>query len=155
MFNGILQTFLISMLPLIELRLGIPFGYARFDLPILVAGVVATLGTILSVALLLRCLPFFIKLSLKISFLKKILEKVFEKTRAKHSETVTHLGEIALVIFVAVPIPGSGGWGGALIAYLFGLSYWKALKFISIGLVFAAIIVGLLTIGIDKIIQLF
>ena len=155
MFNGILQTFLISMLPLIELRLGIPFGYARFDLHILLASIVATLGTILSVAILLRCLPIIIKLSLKVSFLKKILEKVFEKTRAKHSEKLIHLGEIALVIFVAVPIPGSGGWGGALIAYLFGLSYWKALKFISIGLVFAALIVALLTVGIDKIIQLF
>lgn len=155
MLDGILQTFLISMLPLVELRLGMPFGYARFDLPILIAGVVATLGTILSVALLLRCLPFLINLSLKVPFLKKIIEKVFEKTRAKHSEKVVHLGELALVIFVAVPIPGSGGWGGALIAYLFGLSYWKSLKFISIGLVFAGLIVGFLTVGIDKLIQLF
>jgi len=62
---------------------------------------------------------------------------------------------IALILFVAIPLPGSGGWTGALIAYLFGLSYWKSIKFITIGLAIAGVAVGLLTVGVDSLIGVF
>lgn len=155
MLNGILYTFWLAMLPLTELRLAIPFGYSHFDLDIWLAVFAGISGNILVVALILFILPFVIKLFWQVALFRGILEKIFSKTRNKYSGKISHWGEIALILFVAIPLPGSGGWTGALIAYLFGLSYWKSMKFISIGLIIAGFVVGLLTVGIDSFIQLF
>ena len=54
-------------------------------------------------------------------------------------------GDIALIVFVAIPLPGSGAWTGSLVAYLFGVKYKKALLLISIGVALSGIIVALLT----------
>lgn len=155
MLNGILHTFWLAMLPLTELRLAIPFGYAQFDLPIWVSVVTSFIGNLVIVALILLLLPAVVKLFWQVALFRGILEKIFSKTRNKYSGKISHWGEIALILFVAIPLPGSGGWTGALIAYLFGISYWKSMKFISIGLIIAGFVVGLLTIGVDNFIQLF
>jgi uncharacterized membrane protein len=143
------------MLPFVELRLGIPFGYIKFDLPIGTSLLAGTLGTIISVGFVLWLLPRIVKFLKRISFFRKILDKVFEKTRQDHSKKMLIWGEVFLVFFVAVPIPGSGGFSGALIAFLFGLPYWKSMKYISLGILFAGIIVSVLTVGIDGFINLF
>ena len=155
MWNGILTTFGLAMVPLTELRLAIPFGYAQFDLDIWTAVGAGILGNIFVVALILLLLPIVVNFFWKIALFRGILEKIFDKTRNKYSGKISHWGEIALILFVAVPLPGSGGWTGTLVAYLFGLSYWKSMKFISIGLVIAGVVVGLLTVGVDSLIGLF
>jgi len=155
MLNGIWQIFLTAMIPLTELRLAIPFGYAQFDLNIWLIVLAGILGNIFVVALVLLLLPLIVNFFWQIAVFREILEIIFKHTRHKYSGKISHWGEIALILFVAIPLPGSGGWTGALIAYLFGLSYWKSMKFISIGLTIAGVLVGLLTIGIDKFVNLF
>jgi uncharacterized membrane protein len=155
MINGIWQTFLAAMVPLTELRLAIPFGYAQFDLDIWTAVGAGILGNIFVVALILLLLPVIVKLFWQVELFRGILEKIFAKTRDKFAGKISKWGAIALILFVAVPLPGSGGWTGALVAYLFGLSYWKSMKFISIGLVIAGVLVGLLTVGVDSLIGIF
>jgi uncharacterized membrane protein len=155
MLSGFIQTFLISMLPFAELRLGIPFGYVEFNLPIWTAVTAGILGTIVSVAIVLSLLPSIVKQLKKFPFFKKFLEKLFHKTRNEHSKKVLLMGELFLMMFVAVPIPGSGGWSGVLIAFVFGLPYWKTMKFVSIGVILAGIIMGILTLGVGKIINIF
>ncbi len=155
MLNGFLQTFLISMLPFVELRLAIPVGYAKYDLPIWIAVIAGVLGTIVSVAIVLKLLPMLTKQFRRIPICKKFLEKLFSKTRTEHSKKVLLMGELFLMLFVAIPVPGSGGWTGVLIAFVFGLPYWKAMKFVSMGVLLAGVIMGFLTVGVDKIIQIF
>ena len=57
------------------------------------------------------------------------------------------MGDIFLVLFVSIPLPGSGAWSGSLIAFLFGVRYWTAVKLISAGVIISGIIVATLTIG--------
>ena len=73
-------------------------------------------------------------------------KRILEKTRAKHSHKMEVMGDIFLVTFVAIPLPGSGAWTGVLIAYLFGIPYKKALTLISIGVFFSGVIIALLTL---------
>jgi uncharacterized membrane protein len=135
------------MTPMLELRAAIPLGYFRFHLSIIEATIVSILGVIVSTMVVLYLLPFFVDFFKKrIPFLHKILDKIFQKTRAEHSKKIEILGDIFLITFVAIPLPGSGGWTGALIAYLFGTPYKKAIKLVSIGVIFSGIIVAALTL---------
>lgn len=72
-----------------------------------------------------------------------------DKTHAKHSHKMDIIGDIALISFVAIPLPGSGAWTGVLVAYLFGVPYKKSLFLISTGIVLSAIIVSFITLFAD------
>ena len=147
MFWPYLKTFFWSMTPMLELRAAIPLGYFHFHLSILEATVISILGVIVSTMVVLYLLPFVIDfLKQRIPFLHKILEKIFKKTHAEHSKKIEILGDIFLITFVAIPLPGSGGWTGVLIAYLFGIPYKRAIKLVSIGVVISGIIVAALTL---------
>jgi uncharacterized membrane protein len=143
-----LYTLLWSFTPLLELRASIPLGYWQFGLSIYEAVGISILGGILTTIVVLWGLPIGEKIAERlIPPLHKILEKIYAKTRAKHSEKIERLGAAFLVIFVAIPLPGSGAWSGSLIAYLFGVPRKKALILIGLGVCLSGVIVGLLTIS--------
>ncbi len=147
MFWSYLKTFLWSMTPMLELRAAIPLGYFRFHLSIIEATVISILGVIVSTMIVLYFLPFVVDfLKREIPFLHNILDKIFKKTRAEHSKKMEILGDIFLITFVAIPLPGSGGWTGVLIAYLFGMPYKKSIRLVSLGVVVSGIIVAVLTL---------
>jgi uncharacterized membrane protein len=79
-----------------------------------------------------------------VPFLKKILEKLFERTRRK-SKLVEKYEELGLMLFVSIPLPVTGAWTGSLAAYIFGLSFWKSIMFILFGVMFAGVLVTILT----------
>lgn len=143
-----LYTFFISMIPVFELRASIPLGYLQWDLSIGWATGVSILGNILIGLGILWFLPkvilFFDK---RILIVRKFFQWLFEKTRAKYHKKWVLLGETLLVIFVSLPIPGCGVWLGAFLAYVFGVKTKTAALLLSIGVVFAGIIVSLLTLG--------
>ncbi len=85
-------------------------------------------------------------------FFNKFFTKLFNKTKNKHEEAIIKYGAVFLIIFVAIPLPGSGGWTGSLLAFLFGFKYWKAMGYITIGLTMAALII---TVGINGAVGLF
>jgi len=135
------------MAPMLELRAAIPLGYFRFHLSIIEATIISILGVIVSTMIVLYLLPFFVDFLQKhIPVFHKILDKIFQKTRKEHSKKIEILGDIFLITFVAIPLPGSGGWTGVLIAYLFGIPYKKAITLVSIGVVASGIIVAALTL---------
>ncbi len=145
---GYFNTFLWSLTPFLELRAAIPLGYLRFDLSIFEATFVSILGVILTVAILIILLPIFVNFFEKhIPLFHRIMQAIFARTRAKHSHKMEILGDIFLVILVSLPLPGSGGWTGALLAYLFGVPPKKAFLLISLGVIFSGIIVAGLTIS--------
>ena len=156
MFLAFLKTCILASLPLVEQRLAIPMGHFAFGLPIIMATIAGIAANILSVGVVLWFLPTVTKYCAKNSpRFHKILQKIYTKTRAKHSTRIKLWGEASLIFFVAVPIPGSGGWSGSLVAFLFGIPYWRAMRLISIGLVIGGIIVAILTVGINEAVQFF
>ncbi|MCF7905724.1 small multi-drug export protein [Candidatus Gracilibacteria bacterium] len=147
MFGPVYLTLLWSMTPLLELRASIPLGHLRFGLSIYEATILSILGSVLSAALVLALLPFFVRFFERhIPLFDRIMKRIFAYTHARHSHKLAVLGEIALITFVAVPLPGSGAWTGVLVAYLFGIPYRKAMLLVCTGVVISGIIVALLTL---------
>lgn len=133
-----LLVFIISALPVGELRAGILLGLNWKLNPWLVF-VLATVGNFLPVIPLLYLLEPVSNFLRKASpWLDKKLASLFAKTRHKHSQRVNRYGALGLALFVAIPSPGTGAWTGCLLAFLFDLEKNYA---------FAAILAGILGAG--------
>lgn len=145
-----LVIFFSSMLPITELRLTIPVAIAVYNMPVWSAFVLAVLGNIIVGAVVLFFLDLLINKFLvhKIYFLNRFFAWLFERTRKKHSKRVETWGDLALLLFVAIPLPGTGAWTGALIAFVFGIPFKRAFPLISLGVIIAGILVTLITKGI-------
>jgi uncharacterized membrane protein len=77
-----------------------------------------------------------------------VIHWFYEKVHAEHSDRFIRYGSLALVLFVGIPLPGSGSWTGSLLAFLFGISYWRAIGLIFVGIVISAGIVTGLSTGV-------
>lgn len=141
------MTFLISMLPVVELRLGLPYGIA-IGLKYPLALLSAIIGNLLPVPFIIR----FIKNILQ--FLRSRLKKLdgfitrLEDRAHLKSEVVKKYGAIGLCLLVAIPLPGTGAWTGALVAALMGMEVKRAMPSIVIGVLIAAAIMTGVTFGV-------
>lgn len=136
------------MLPITELRGSIPLGFI-LGLPAESTFIYALIGNIIPCFLILWVLePISKFLSRHIAFFEKFFDKLYKRTHDKHKDAIEKYGPIFLIIFVAIPLPGSGAWTGSLIAFLFGIKYWKALSFIFIGLLIAATLITMAAMGV-------
>ena len=146
LLNKMIGIFLISMLPIIELRGAIPIG-AAIGLPWYLNMIVSIIGNMLPV-------PFILMFSVKaFEFMKKhnIMVKFIEKieNRAKKRSEGLATGEfIGLMLFVAIPFPGTGAWTGALIAALLQFDRKRSFFYIGLGVVIAAVIMTLASYGV-------
>ena len=143
----IIATFFMSMLPVGELRVGLPYGMALgLDLP--VAMVTAILGNMVPVPFIIIYISRVFKwMRRHMPMLDSFITKLENKANVK-GETVEKYGPIGLLAFVAIPLPGTGAWTGALVAALLNMKVRKATPFIFIGVCIAAIIVALITLGV-------
>ena len=143
----IFTTFCISMLPVVELRAGLPFGIALgLDYP--TALTAAILGNLLPVPFII----IFIRrifLWLRINFPKcdALLTKLEKKAHLK-GRVVQKYSAIGLCLLVAIPLPGTGAWTGSLIAALLDIRLKKAVPSIVLGVLIAAAIMTMLTFGV-------
>ena len=146
LLNKMVGIFLISMLPIIELRGAIPIG-AAIGLPWYLNMIVSVVGNMLPV-------PFILLFSVKVfEFMKKhnIMIKFIEKieNRAKKRSEGLATGEfIGLMLFVAIPFPGTGAWTGALIAALLQFNRKRSFFYIGLGVVIASVIMTLASYGV-------
>ena len=153
MFLKYLIVFLISMVPLIELRGAIPYAVG-FQLPLLPSYMVAILGNMLPV-------PFIFLFARKILEWgkdKKLTKKFFTFCLEKGNKGGKKLQEkagrnvyFALFLFVGIPLPGTGAWTGTLAASLLNLDFKKSVIAIMGGVVLAGIIMGVIFLGIFNI----
>lgn len=143
-----LATFLIAILPIIELRGAIPIGMTFYSLPWYLVYFWAVLGNIVSAIIVFFFLEkvsgFLIKHS---KFFERFFNWLFSRTRKKHKIKVERFKDFALLLFVAIPLPITGSWTGCLIAFVFGIPFKKALTMISLGVMIAGAIVLLATVG--------
>lgn len=150
-YGKILMTLLISMVPVIELRGAIPIATAAgLDLRAVI--ITAVIGNLIPVPFII----FFIK---KIfAWMKKKNKKLRDfvakqEARAeKKADAVRRSTFWGLALFVAIPLPGTGAWTGALIAAMLDMPMKRAFLSITIGVIVAAVIVASLTYGVGALI---
>lgn len=144
-----LVVFLMGMLPVTELQGAIIFGVTVLGMNPWIAFLSGTAGCITMAMLLLlfleRVTEFMRKRS---SLLRRLFDWLFHRTQAKYSARISEIGHIALFTYIAIPTPGSGGWTGSLIAYVFGIPRKKAALILVSGLVVTGLIVMFGTEGV-------
>ncbi|WP_135257827.1 COG2426 family protein [Thermus caldilimi] len=141
-----LYVVLVAALPVVELRGAIPLGVA-LGLSPGEAFLLALLGNLLVAPVALFLLPWAVALLIRVPFLAKLWAALEARVRLKGEEQVQRLGALGLFLFVAVPLPGTGAWSGAVLAVVLGLKRRYALLAISLGVLAAGLIVFLLTGG--------
>jgi len=138
------KVFLIAMIPVFELRGAIPIGILSYKLPVWKTFLFAVSGNMVPIFFILLFFDLITRICFRVPILKRILEAIFARTRRK-SALIEKYEEIGLTLFVAIPLPVTGAWTGSLAAYLFGLSFWKSILFIFIGVLIAGTVVTFLT----------
>ena len=140
------MTFLISMLPVVELRLGLPYGIA-IGLSYPLALLSAVVGNLLPVPFIILFIKNVLRfLRTRFARLDGFVTRLEQRANLK-SEVVTKYGLIGLCLLVAIPLPGTGAWTGALVAALMGLPLRRSFPTIVLGVLIAAGIMTALTFG--------
>ena len=148
--KDILLTFLVAMVPVVELRGAIPFGVVR-GLNLWTAIIASVLGNLVPVPfiiLFIRRIFAWMRAHMpKLDGLVTRMEKKAEKNRAD----VEKYAFWGLAILVAIPLPGTGAWTGALVAAMMEMRLKRAFPAIVIGVVIAGVIVSVVTYGAQAI----
>lgn len=155
-FGGLLSTalskyifvFIISLMPILELRGGL-IASALLDLNPVWSYVVCVLANIIVIPFVLFLMESIFNFLEKVSFLKKLIHK-WKRKAEKKKGSIEKYGYLGLMLFVAVPIPGSGAWTGCLIAVLLGLDKKKSFVSALLGVIIASIIMMILSFGLLK-----
>ena len=146
-FGPELVTFIVSMIPVVELRGAIPVG-AYFGLPVWEAAVISLIGNMIPVPFIIAFIRVIFDWMRKhVKFMTGIIDKL-EQRANKKSESVKTGEFIGLLLFVGIPLPGTGAWTGALIAAMLNMRLKRAIPPIFLGVIVAGIIVSLATAGV-------
>ncbi len=150
MLKKYLFIFLVSMVPLIELRGAIPFSQG-FGLPLLTSYIVCIIGNMLPVPIIF----LFARKVLEWGCDKPVIGKFFtfciekgHKGGAKLQEKAGKGLYIALLLFVGIPLPGTGAWTGTLAASFLDMDFKKSVVAVLGGVLLAGIIMGAVSAGI-------
>jgi uncharacterized membrane protein len=144
---NILKIAFISALPITELRGAIPIALTIYKMPVFPAYFFAVLGNIVPVIFLLLYLKPFSDFLCRWHFLNIFFKWLFKRTH-QYEEKFEKYGALFLLVFVAVPLPGTGAWTGSIAAFVFGIRFWYAFPAIVGGIIIAGIIVTLTSLGI-------
>lgn len=150
LFNKYLYVFLISMVPLIELRGAIPYSQL-FGLPLLQSYIIAVIGNMLPVPIIF----LFARKVLEWGSDKPVIGKFFTFCLEKGHKGGQKLKEkagrglpVALLIFVGIPLPGTGAWTGTLAASLLDMDFKSSVIAVMLGVLLAGVIMGAASAGL-------
>lgn len=142
----VISTIFVSMIPIIELRGAIPIATAN-GLNVWAAAAAAVVGNMLPVPFIILFIrKIFEWLRTKSSRLNNLVLH-FEEKAEKHKKTVNRYKFWGLCVLVAIPLPGTGAWTGALVAAMLEMRLKDAVPSIFLGVVIAALIVTFITYG--------
>ena len=145
-FGKLLMTFVMAMVPVVELRGAIPLGVAAGLTPA-VAAVTAMIGNMVPVPFILLLIRKIFRLLRKISWLGPKIDALEKRAHVK-GRTVKKYRTLGLVLLVAIPLPGTGAWTGALVADVLDIRMKTALPAIAVGVVIAGCVITALTCGV-------
>ena len=144
------MIFLVSMVPLIELRGAVPIAVGM-NLPLLTSYIICILGNMLPVPIIF----FFARKVLEWGADKPVIGKFFTFCLEKGHKGGQKLQEkagrglfVALLLFVGIPLPGTGAWTGTLAASLLDMDFKSSVIAVMCGVVLAGVIMGLLSMGV-------
>lgn len=141
-------TFWTAMTPLGELRIAIPLAIGLYKLNPWLALGLSFIGNATGVVLLYFLLEPVTQVLRKLGRpVDRFFTWLFAHTYHRHAASFDRYGSLALAIFVAIPLPLTGGWAGALAAYVFGIKWRYAIPSLLLGILGAGIIVTMLTMG--------
>ena len=145
--KDVLWTMIMSAVPVIELRGGIPYGLA-LGLEWWEAYPAAVIGNMLPVPLIILGVRWVFSWMRKISpWFERLVSKLEEKA-AKNSALVEKYEMLGLCILVAIPLPGTGAWTGALVAAMLEMRMKHAVPVIFLGVLIAGAVVTLASMGV-------
>lgn len=139
-------VFIISMLPLLELRGGL-LAASILDINFISGYIISILGNTLPIPLLLLFLEKVLNWLSKFKVTKKVVNKIEDKILSKKDQ-IEKYGYIGLMLFVGVPLPGTGAWTGAGLAVLLNMDKKKSFIYIMLGVILASIIMSIISYGI-------
>lgn len=139
-------VFVISMVPILELRGGL-LAASVLNIDIVRAIFYCVIGNIIPVPfILLLITPVFNRLK-KTKTFRPMVEKLENRAMGK-SEQIEKYEFWGLVLFVGIPLPGTGAWTGSLIASLLGIKFKKAFPAVLVGIVLATVIMSIVSYGL-------
>lgn len=142
-------TLLISTLPVVELRGALPVGINYLGLPWPEALGAALIGNLLPVMPILLFLDGVVRVLGRIRIFRNFFDWLFARTTRRHSRLIERYKFLGLVILVAIPLPLTGAWTGALVAFLMGIPPLKAFLAIGIGVLIAGgVVTALCELGV-------
>ena len=149
----LLYALILTVLPISELRLGLPvaiFYAIENNIPIMFVFSLVVLLNILLIFFIFYFLDNLHQVFMKLKFYRKIFERYiarFQKKVDKFERKYDSWGFLILVLFVGIPLPGTGAWSGCLVSWLLGLNRKKSILAISVGVLIAGILILLGTLG--------
>lgn len=141
-----LIVFIISMFPILELRGGM-IAASLLEVDLLKGLVICYLGNILPIPFILLFIRKIFKFLKRFKATRGLIEKLEVRTMRK-KESVLRWRNWGLLLFVAIPLPGTGGWTGSLLAALLDIRIRNSFPVIAIGILIADIIMALFSYGL-------
>ncbi len=146
--SGEVIIFIISMIPILELRGGLlAASPALLNVPILRAIPICVIGNLLPIPFILLLIERVLNVMEGIPGLGKVAVWIRQKAD-KNKGQIEKFGFWGLVLFVGIPLPGTGAWTGSLVAALLHMKFGKAIGAILCGIVMATVIMSLLSYGL-------
>lgn len=142
-----LVVFIISLMPILECRLGMFTAIVLLGMNPFLGFVISFLGNILPIPFILLLINKIFELLKKIPYINKPIYWLEEHT-LKKKDKIDKYGIWGLLLFVAIPLPGTGGWTGALLASLLHLDRKKSFGVITVGVFIAGLIITVLSLVI-------
>ena len=140
-------TMLVSMIPVVELRGGIPFGVAA-GLPVWAAFIAAVISNLIPAPFIIVYIRrIFQWMRRRIPALNRMVDSLERKAHLK-GQKVTKYKYLGLMLFVAIPLPGTGAWTGSLAAAFLDMPLRKAIPSVVAGVLIAGMAISILTYGV-------
>lgn len=130
--------FIISLMPILELRGGL-LAASLLKIPEIEAIPISIIGNILPIPFILLFIKHIFKWMKKVNLFRGLIEKL-EKRAMSKSDKIQKYEFVGLMLFVGIPLPGTGAWTGALIASLLGIDIKKSSLAILCGILIATVI---------------
>ena len=144
-----LVVFLISVMPILECRLGMFTAIVLLHMNVFKGFIISFLGNILPIPFILLLINWIFELLKKVPKINKLIFWLEDRTLKKRDK-IDKYGIWGLLFFVAIPLPGTGGWTGALLASLLHLDKKKSFGVIAIGVFIAGLIISILSLVIGS-----
>lgn len=140
-------VFITAMLPVLELRGGIPLGLIYYDMGVIETYLIAVAGNFIIVPPLLYLLEPVSNYLRRNRVFDRFFTWLFTRTR-RRGQLVEKYEAIGLTLFVAIPLPVTGAWTGAIAAHIFGVRRRYAMICILLGIMIAGVVVTLASKGV-------